>query len=359
MNKTNFFQSEQTDFPLTTETLDFLQNTYSEVAAMLVKLGCSVNYILSGCKVSGGNISAGAVVIDGEILAFKQGAYHSNVLVRENASKAKYRDGVDRNTYFTRYAECGVGVGVSFSSLKRLKSIYELDVAIQNSFASLQNTISELRNSTEQTDEALLNSVISLQNVISGLKDTTNQSIDKLTEATNNNKAYTVPKGGIIMWSGHPTTIPSGWALCDGRPGTPDLSGRFVVGYSKDISYYDWVGNKGGHISKELSIANLPEHAHRYTVIASDGTEVCRGSNYTNTYEYIDGKSMKKREVEWHDQDGVETGKATGTTWEEGKGSPNIAISSQVDNNDTSYTGLGIPFDLRPPYYTICYIIKL
>src|SRR5262245_17336895 len=39
-----------------------------------------------------------------------------------------------------------------------------------------------------------------------------------------------VPKGAILMWSGALDAIPAGWALCDGREGTPDLRDRFVVG---------------------------------------------------------------------------------------------------------------------------------
>jgi hypothetical protein len=39
-----------------------------------------------------------------------------------------------------------------------------------------------------------------------------------------------VPVGGIIMWSGAVVGIPSGWALCDGSNGTPDLQNKFVVG---------------------------------------------------------------------------------------------------------------------------------
>ncbi|REE00547.1 tail fiber protein [Marinoscillum furvescens] len=42
----------------------------------------------------------------------------------------------------------------------------------------------------------------------------------------------TIPKGGIIMWAG--TTVPSGWALCDGTNGTVDLSNRFVIGTTTD-----------------------------------------------------------------------------------------------------------------------------
>ncbi|WP_258101850.1 phage tail protein [Marinoscillum pacificum] len=37
----------------------------------------------------------------------------------------------------------------------------------------------------------------------------------------------TIPKGGIIMWSG--TTVPSGWALCNGSNNTPNLTDRFIM----------------------------------------------------------------------------------------------------------------------------------
>jgi microcystin-dependent protein len=40
----------------------------------------------------------------------------------------------------------------------------------------------------------------------------------------------TIPVGGIIMWSGSIASIPTGWALCDGSNGTPNLRDRFVVG---------------------------------------------------------------------------------------------------------------------------------
>lgn len=38
-----------------------------------------------------------------------------------------------------------------------------------------------------------------------------------------------VPGGGIIMWAGTIASIPTGWGLCDGSFGTPDLTDRFVV----------------------------------------------------------------------------------------------------------------------------------
>lgn len=40
--------------------------------------------------------------------------------------------------------------------------------------------------------------------------------------------------GMIMMWSGTIATIPSGWLLCNGSNGTPDLRNRFIVGAAVD-----------------------------------------------------------------------------------------------------------------------------
>ena len=39
-----------------------------------------------------------------------------------------------------------------------------------------------------------------------------------------------IPAGVISIWSGATATVPSGWKLCDGSGGTPDLRNRFVMG---------------------------------------------------------------------------------------------------------------------------------
>ena len=43
-----------------------------------------------------------------------------------------------------------------------------------------------------------------------------------------------LPAGAIVMWSGSLDAVPEGWVLCDGDNGTPDLSGRFLVGAGKE-----------------------------------------------------------------------------------------------------------------------------
>lgn len=43
-----------------------------------------------------------------------------------------------------------------------------------------------------------------------------------------------VPSGLISMWSGTISTIPTGWYLCNGSNGTPDLRNKFIVGADAD-----------------------------------------------------------------------------------------------------------------------------
>jgi Phage Tail Collar Domain len=42
--------------------------------------------------------------------------------------------------------------------------------------------------------------------------------------------------GMILMWSGSVNAVPSGWALCNGQNGTPNLVDRFILGASEDAS---------------------------------------------------------------------------------------------------------------------------
>ena len=51
-----------------------------------------------------------------------------------------------------------------------------------------------------------------------------------------------VPLGGIIMWSGSIASIPSGYKLCDGNDGTPDLRDRFIVGAGNSYAVDSTVG---------------------------------------------------------------------------------------------------------------------
>jgi len=53
----------------------------------------------------------------------------------------------------------------------------------------------------------------------------------------------------------------TGWFLCDGRNGAPDLRGRFITGRHPDLSDYR-IGVDGGFNQIQLSEAQIPSHTH-------------------------------------------------------------------------------------------------
>jgi len=85
------------------------------------------------------------------------------------------------------------------------------------------------------------------------------------------NPANTVPSGVITMWSGTIATIPSGWLLCNGSSGTPDLRNRFVIGAYSDtagVAYTTITGantQTGG--SKDAIVVS---HTHTATSTVTD-----------------------------------------------------------------------------------------
>jgi microcystin-dependent protein len=82
-----------------------------------------------------------------------------------------------------------------------------------------------------------------------------------------NNGGGGVPSGVILMWSGTIATIPTGWVLCDGANGTPDLRNRFVVAADADsagtamTTLTGAATQSGGSISHTHSVTD-PGHTH-------------------------------------------------------------------------------------------------
>jgi hypothetical protein len=76
----------------------------------------------------------------------------------------------------------------------------------------------------------------------------------------------TVPSGLIAIWSGSLGSIPSGWVLCNGSNGTPDLRNSFILGAGSTYA----VGTVGGsadaivvsHTHTATSTVTDPGHTH-------------------------------------------------------------------------------------------------
>ena len=110
----------------------------------------------------------------------------------------------------------------------------------------------------------------------------------------------TFPLGGIIMWSGAISAIPTGWSLCDGSNGTPDLRNKFVLGATNDGSDSTYPGisvsQTGGTadavvVQHNHSITD-PGHTHSQTGGGTDddGGPNVPGGTSTNTITNINSQ---------------------------------------------------------------------
>lgn len=74
-------------------------------------------------------------------------------------------------------------------------------------------------------------------------------SITSVTNVTSGLPSY-VPPGVIVAWSGVLSSIPSGWLLCDGNNGTPNLIDRFLQGITTSSTD---PGTTGGSHTKTIN----------------------------------------------------------------------------------------------------------
>jgi microcystin-dependent protein len=162
------------------------------------------------------------------------------------------------------------------------------------------------------------------------------------------------PVGGIIMWSGPMNAVPHGWVLCDGRPGTPDLRGRFVVGYSGEGDYRT-MGEKGGLAQVQLSVEQMPSHAHNGTTAgAGDHHHWMEGTN-------AQGLAWRRRRI-WGDTTtamGYGGGRNADPDHDAWRGMVNTDnAGAHVHTFGTTHTGASHAHENRPPYLVLAYIMK-
>ena len=135
----------------------------------------------------------------------------------------------------------------------------------------------------------------------------------------------TIPIGGIVMWSGSASNIPDGWKLCNGSNNTPDLRNRFIVGAGDEYG----VGHTGGQKQVTLTTNEMPRHYH----------------------EYVGDDQLRN----------IESGCSTLMRYT----STRYDADSRTGGNyysgvfGTSYAGSGQAHENRPPYYALCFIMRV
>ena len=137
---------------------------------------------------------------------------------------------------------------------------------------------------------------------------------EKITNIKTNITALqdAMPVGSIIMFNGKAEEIPSGWAICDGTNGTPNLLDRFILAST-------YAGGTGGQSQITLSVSQLPPHRHRL--------KKCWYGKSDNADD--------RQVVRWDDS---------------------VSTNDQIL---TEETGFGLPINIMPPYYRLIYIMKV
>lgn len=144
-----------------------------------------------------------------------------------------------------------------------------------------------------------------------------------------------IPAGLITLWSGSAATIPSGWVLCNGSNGTPDLRDKFIVGAGSTYA----VGATGGsanaivvsHNHSATSTSNVTDNGHTHSISGYSGT------NAGTT-------TLKTQNPEGTLTVGSVGSATTGIT---------VSTTTTVDSAGSSGTNANLP-----PYYALCYIMK-
>jgi microcystin-dependent protein len=183
-----------------------------------------------------------------------------------------------------------------------------------------------------------------------------------------------VPTGGIIMWSG--ATPPVGWALCDGQNGTPDLRGRFIVGYHPAANDYNDPGSRstqgaagaqgktGGSADVALTLAQIPSHSHSYNRHGSKsvgknsggGEDAAdHGSTVAATSGSAGGVFVPGAPI--YDYSGTPCGYTDPNTGIRYPSGCNPNYGQQVATQPSTYETQ--PHENRPPYYVLAFIMKL
>ena len=166
-----------------------------------------------------------------------------------------------------------------------------------------------------------------------------------------------VPYGLILIWSDSIASIPTGWALCDGNNGTPDMRDKYVIG---GAGSYTAPNATGGANSITLTTGNIPSHRHSYTSETQSSSHShavtdpghAHSSNATDYGGGINGTTSQAGQ--YYTQNGFNTRYST----------TNVAIGVNNANHTHSFTsnysGTATPtaIDLRPNYHALCFIMK-
>ena len=167
----------------------------------------------------------------------------------------------------------------------------------------------------------------------------------------------TILSGFIVMWSGSVNNIPSGYHLCDGTNNTPDLRNRFIVGAGdRADDYSPNQTNKGGEGADSISLGSsqLPSHSHDFTTgdpsisLTGDVTRIAETYASNGTASGVFTKTGN-----------INSSNTPSRVDSSPSGGFSINATHTHSGTTDSVGSTGITIENRPPYYALCFIMKI
>ena len=163
--------------------------------------------------------------------------------------------------------------------------------------------------------------------VITSSSGTTLITLDNLYGILQNAPASApaVPSGCILIWSGSTGSIPSGWLLCNGSNGTPDLRNSFILGAGNTYAVGATGGSADSIVVAHTHTITDPGHTHGGSYLSGTPASSGFGPTTTTPAQYSNPVSIP-----------TATTGITGT-----------------NSSGTSGSGANMP-----PYYALAFIMK-
>lgn len=273
----NHIQVQQAGgFPMETDTLEAMQKAY-EVFNVLGGAIASLA-IVAGCQINGNQVSNGYVSINNKLYEFRGGAASEFVIIEQEEITRNFENGETKVVYINRWATFG-------------------------------------ESSTPENNYVWAD----FHRVI-----------------TNQQMAQRCNHIGFIQdYYGLLENIPTGWSLCDGTNGTPDLRSKFIVGYDDREADYNEIGKTGGAASVSLTANQNGRHTHGGLVTIPP---------HTHTYQ----KAIKARGYRTQSDDNPFGNHENAQTSSSGGGTFAVTVGE---------SGAGEAHENRPPYMVLAKIM--
>lgn len=407
----NYLSMDNQAFPIDCETLAALQNNTKKLAALGWIAGCN-KLILIGCNIAGRERKEGYVFVvssdnplTGEVLYYKGGSSSEDKCHISEKTVNVTADGTDfPKAYSIRMLEDGVaGEPMNWADFGNVNEISNLKLfqSIKKEVSDITSVITSAINSEATNRDKAISSAISaevtnrdkaISNAVSNEATNRDKAISSaisnevtnrdeaiasaITTAINKeksdrntaiaaeiNKISAFKRGMILMWSGTVDTIPDGWGLCDGNQHggvyCPNLTDKFIIGAGKQYSPTDCGGSKTHTMT--LTIDQMPYHRHNVSIKRDSGHSHKFDDSYLidngdNNHKLISGK--RKVTGTYTINKGLETKENPFLYYSEAN---TLSAGEHTHTVTEEYAGKGsaIYYNVMPPYYALCFIMKL